>query len=114
MFFCIRPLVVEIENFLTGEEATHIISRAAPHMKKSGVALKDADRDKVREFVWEFVWDFVWELVWEFVWADSSVSQITSRASPHMKKPGVALKGADRDKAKRLCGRHFCLGVRLG
>jgi len=43
--------VVEVENFLTDEEAQHIVSRAKPHMAKSGVALKDADMGKAaKEF----------------------------------------------------------------
>ena len=71
----LRPLVVEVENFLNPEEAGHIVgrakvrakadspspspshphtlahSRAQPHMAKSGVALKDADRGKAaKEF----------------------------------------------------------------
>ena len=35
-----------MENFLSAGEATHIVERAKPHMAKSGVALKDADRGK--------------------------------------------------------------------
>jgi len=31
---------------LTSAEAVHIITQAKPHLKKSGVALKDADRGK--------------------------------------------------------------------
>jgi len=47
----LRPLVVEVENFLTNVEAQHIIARAKPHMAKSGVALKDADKGKAaKEF----------------------------------------------------------------
>mmetsp|Transcript_13811 Transcript_13811/g.45114 ORF Transcript_13811/g.45114 Transcript_13811/m.45114 type:complete len:524 (+) Transcript_13811:90-1661(+) len=46
-----RPLVVEVENFLTPGENHHIISRAKPHMAKSGVALKDVDKGKAaKEF----------------------------------------------------------------
>jgi hypothetical protein len=39
----LKPLVVEVENFLSAEESKYIIERASPHMEKSGVALKDAD-----------------------------------------------------------------------
>lgn len=47
----LRPLVVSVENFLSGGEAEHIITRARPHIKKSGVALKDADKGKAaKEF----------------------------------------------------------------
>lgn len=47
----LRPLVVEVKNFLTPAEATHMIARAKPHMEKSGVALKDADKGKAaKEF----------------------------------------------------------------
>ena len=47
----LRPLVVEVENFLNVDEAQHIIARAKPHMAKSGVALKDADIGKAaKEF----------------------------------------------------------------
>ena len=47
----LRPLVVEVENFLNVEEAQHIIARAKPYMAKSGVALKDADIGKAaKEF----------------------------------------------------------------
>ena len=47
----LTPLVVEVENFLTADEAAHIVSRAEPHMAKSGVALKDADVGKAaKEF----------------------------------------------------------------
>jgi len=47
----LKPLVVEVENFLNPAEAAHIIERAVPHMAKSGVALKDADRGKAaKEF----------------------------------------------------------------
>ena len=42
----LTPLVVEVENFLNADEAEHIIARAKPHMAKSGVALKDADKGK--------------------------------------------------------------------
>ena len=31
---------------MTSAEAVHIIAQAKPHLKKSGVALKDADRGK--------------------------------------------------------------------
>ena len=31
---------------MTSAEAVHIITQAKPHLKKSGVALKDADRGK--------------------------------------------------------------------
>lgn len=43
----LKPLVVEVENFLLPAENAHIISRAQPHMAKSGVQLKDADKGKV-------------------------------------------------------------------
>ena len=47
----LKPLVVEVENFLDSNENAHIIKRAAPHMEKSGVALKDADKGKAaKEF----------------------------------------------------------------
>jgi len=47
----LKPLVVEVENFLDGGENGHIIERAKPHMAKSGVALKDADKGKAaKEF----------------------------------------------------------------
>ena len=47
----LTPLVVEVENFLNADEAEHIIARAKPHMAKSGVALKDADKGKAaKEF----------------------------------------------------------------
>ena len=47
----LTPLVVEVENFLSPDEAAHIVSRAKPHMAKSGVALKDADVGKAaKEF----------------------------------------------------------------
>jgi hypothetical protein len=36
--------VVSVENFLSSGENEHIIARAKPHMEKSGVALKDADK----------------------------------------------------------------------
>ena len=40
-----------MENFLNADEAAHIIARAKPHMAKSGVALKDADKGKAaKEF----------------------------------------------------------------
>ena len=40
-----------MENFLNADEAEHIIARAKPHMAKSGVALKDADKGKAaKEF----------------------------------------------------------------
>ena len=40
-----------MENFLNSDEAAHIIARARPHMAKSGVALKDADKGKAaKEF----------------------------------------------------------------
>ena len=39
----LKPLVVEVENFLSAEESKYIIECASPHMEKSGVALKDAD-----------------------------------------------------------------------
>lgn len=42
----LKPLVIEVENFLSEEEANHIIARSSPHMEKSPVALKDADRGK--------------------------------------------------------------------
>ena len=46
-----KPLVVEVENFLNDAEAAHIVEKASPHMAKSGVALKDADRGKAaKEF----------------------------------------------------------------
>lgn len=46
-----QPLIVEIENFLSPGENQHMIRRAAPHMAKSGVALKDADVGKAaKEF----------------------------------------------------------------
>jgi len=46
-----KPLVVEVENFLSPGESVHIINRAKPHMAKSGVALKDADKGKAaKEF----------------------------------------------------------------
>jgi len=43
---CLKPLVVEVENFLSAGETQHIINAASPHMAKSGVALKDADKGK--------------------------------------------------------------------
>lgn len=47
----LKPLVVSVSHFLNSEEAGHIISRAKPHMEKSGVALKDADKGKAaKEF----------------------------------------------------------------
>jgi len=42
---------VSVENFLSPGENEHIIARARPHMEKSGVALKDADKGKAaKEF----------------------------------------------------------------
>ena len=47
----LKPLVVSVENFLSEGENKHIIARATPHMEKSGVALKDADKGKAaKEF----------------------------------------------------------------
>ena len=47
----LKPLVVSVENFLSPGENEHIIARARPHMEKSGVALKDADKGKAaKEF----------------------------------------------------------------
>ncbi|KAL1503177.1 hypothetical protein AB1Y20_011235 [Prymnesium parvum] len=47
----LKPLVVSVENFLSPGENEHIIRRAMPHMAKSGVALKDADKGKAaKEF----------------------------------------------------------------
>ncbi|KAL3907456.1 MAG: hypothetical protein SGPRY_010163 [Prymnesium sp.] len=47
----LQPVVVSVENFLSGGENEHIIRRAAPHMAKSGVALKDVDKGKAaKEF----------------------------------------------------------------
>lgn len=47
----IVPIVLSIDNFLLPDEADHIIDRASPHLKKSGVALKDVDRGKAaKEF----------------------------------------------------------------
>jgi len=40
-----------VKDFLTVAEAEHIVERALPHMAKSGVALKDADKGKAaKEF----------------------------------------------------------------
>lgn len=41
-----KPLVLSIEGFLTGEECDHIAKTAEPHMKYSGVTLKDDDIGK--------------------------------------------------------------------
>lgn len=40
------PVVLEVEDFLEGSETKHIVNRAAPHLKKSGVSLKTADIGK--------------------------------------------------------------------
>lgn len=46
-----RPLVIEVEDFLSQHEAEHIIARASRHMAKSGVQLKDVDKGKAaKEF----------------------------------------------------------------
>lgn len=42
----VEPIVLEVDNFLSASEAAHIREAAEPHLKKSGVALKDADRGK--------------------------------------------------------------------
>lgn len=42
----LSPIVLSVEDFLRPHETEHIIGRAAPHLAKSGVALKDADAGK--------------------------------------------------------------------
>jgi len=47
----VQPVVLSVDNFLLPDEAEHMVGRAEPHLKKSGVALKDADRGKeAKEF----------------------------------------------------------------
>lgn len=42
----LKPLVVSIEGFLSGEECDYIAKKAGPNMQYSGVSLKDADKGK--------------------------------------------------------------------
>mmetsp|Transcript_93405 Transcript_93405/g.250151 ORF Transcript_93405/g.250151 Transcript_93405/m.250151 type:complete len:237 (+) Transcript_93405:455-1165(+) len=42
----LRPLVLEVSNFLTQQECDHIIEKASPHIKKSTVSHMDHDVGK--------------------------------------------------------------------
>lgn len=47
----VQPVVLSVDNFLRPHETGYIIERAAPHLVKSGVALKDHDIGKqAKEF----------------------------------------------------------------